>query len=169
MRERVGSTRDLVAAGGFREARGVRFLAGADGTARFFLELAADPDRPEFRPREAWEALLAALPPGWGIRALRVVWPDPVPRRAFREGLLGWSERDGWLADLIAFLEADPPPLRRRTILEIAVPPAALPEAPGFLDGVAAMLAGYGIQAVRLREDEVRDLARRLLHPRWEG
>lgn len=164
---RVGSTRDLVAAGGFREARGIRFLAGADGTARFFLELFADPDHPAFRPREAWASLLSALPPGWGLRILVVAWPDPAGRRAFREAVRGWPGRADLRAELLDFLETDPPPLRRRTLLEVAVPPAALPEALPFLEGAIALLTPYGIRAIPLAEADVAELARQILHPRF--
>jgi hypothetical protein len=127
---RVGSTRDLVAAGGFREARGERFLAGADGTARFFLELLADPDHPAFRPKEAWASLLSALPPGWGLRVLLWTWPDPAGRRAFREAAAGW---------------------------------------PGPAELRAELLEGFGVRAVPLPEAEVTELARRILHPRFDG
>jgi hypothetical protein len=166
---RVGSTRDLVAAGGFREARGERFLVGADGTARFFLELLADPDHPAFRPKEAWASLLSALPPGWGLRALLWTWPDPAGRRAFREAAAGWPGPAELRAELLAFLESEPPPLRRRVILELAVPPAALAEAAAFREGIAALLEGFGVRAVPLPEAEVTELARRILHPRFDG
>lgn len=165
----VGATQELVAGGGFREIRGLRFLAGADGTARFFLELEADPDRPEVRPREAWAALLSALPPGWGIRALWIVWPDPIPRQAFLEGLDRWEDRDGLREELRAFLAMEPPPLRRRGILEIAVPPADLAEAPGLLDGFRALLGSYGVMARPMDEGAVMDLARRILCPSPAG
>jgi hypothetical protein len=46
----------------------------------------------------------------------------------------------GWPgpAELLAFLESDPPPLRRWAILGLAVPPAALAEAAAFQAGIAA-------------------------------
>lgn len=166
---RVGSTRDLVAAGGWRAVRGVSFLAGADGTARLFLELEADTDRPEVRPREAWAALLQALPPGWGIRALVVLWPDPAPRTAFLRRLAGWREVGGLREGLRAFLEGEPPPLRRRVVVEVAIPPGDLPAARDVLDGLQAILDRHGVRARPLAQPAITALARFLLSPRREG
>lgn len=163
----IGSSQQFVAAHGFRDG----VLVGDDGTARFFLELTADTDRPECRPVEAWLAAVQALPVGWTMRVLYAVWPDPLPRQAFLQQLETWpkASHDGRsvLADgLRLFLLEATLPYMRRTIVEIAVPFDQAEDAIAFLDSVIAMLTGYGVQVRVLDEEEITTLAHGLLNPR---
>lgn len=45
-------------------------LLGDDGTRRLFAELYADPDRPEVRPQEAYQAILSSMQPAFAAVVL---------------------------------------------------------------------------------------------------
>ena len=166
-RRNVGPSQQFVAARGFRDG----VLVGADGTARLFLELTADTDRPEVRPREAWMAFVQALPVGWTARVLQAVWPDPLPRSAFLDAVERWALPDTDPARLLAeglrlFLLEAPLPYMRRTVVELAVPFGRVEDALAFVEGALALLSGYGVQARVLNEEEIAALAHGLLNPR---
>ena len=67
----IGSTRDFVLAKGFTQVGTHAALIGEDGTRRLFAEIYADPDRPEVRPQEAYQAILSSMQPGWTLRLLQ--------------------------------------------------------------------------------------------------
>lgn len=163
----IGASQQFVVGRGFRNG----VLVGVDGTGRLFLELTADTDRAEVRPREAWLALAQALPVGWTMRVLQAVWPDALPRQAFLDAAEQWPKpaHEGLtvLAEgLRLFLLEAPLPYMRRTVVELAVPFNQTEDALAFLDGAIAMLAGYGVQVRVLNEEEIAALAHGLLNPR---
>ncbi len=45
---------------------------GDDDAKRLFAELYADPDRPDARPQEAYQAPLSSMQPGWTLRLLQL-------------------------------------------------------------------------------------------------
>src|SRR5215208_3517719 len=87
----VGSTRTFVLTKGFTQVGSHSALIGEDNTKRLFAELYADPDRPEVRPQEAYQAILSSMQPGWTIRLLQLFWPDPEPRLAFQHQVQSWQ------------------------------------------------------------------------------
>lgn len=89
--EDVGATQSFVLARGFEPVGDYAALIAADGSRRLFAELSADPDLPGVRPQEAYRALLSALQPGWRLRLLQLVWPDPGPRLAFQAQVESWG------------------------------------------------------------------------------
>jgi len=171
----VGQTQDFVLAHGFQEVGGYAALAARDGSLRLLAEFFADPDRPETRPQEAYQELLASLPPGWNVRLLQVTWPDPEPRQAFLTHVETWGGdspivlgegletlRQG----LRLFLEGFPLPYHRRTLLEFVLPPGG--EALGWWEGLAGALAPYGLLLAPLGQAEILALAHHLLNPKLE-
>lgn len=164
---KIGPSQQFVISRGFRDG----ILIGVDGTARLFLELTADIDRTEVRPMAAWRDLISSLPPGWTVRVLQAVWPDPAPRAAFRRTVEEeWTrpahEGQQLLYDTFHhFLEEVSLPFLRRTIVELAVPTGALEDAFSFVDGTIAMLAGYGVRAEVLDESAIRTLTRGIFNP----
>ena len=87
----IGSTRTFVLGKGIVQIGRYSALIGEDDTRRLFAELYADPDRPEVRPQEAYQAILSSMQPGWTLRLLQLFWPDPVPRLAFQERVEKWG------------------------------------------------------------------------------
>lgn len=167
----VGKTQDFVLGQGFQEVDGYIALVGQDGSRRLLAELSADPDRPEARPQEAYQELLASLAPGWAVRLLQVTWPDPGPRRAFLAQLEAWEgsgeeELEMLRQGLQLYLEGFPLPYRRRTLLEFVLPPGG--EAVGWWVGVAGSLERYGLVLTPLGQEEILALARHLLNPELE-
>jgi len=63
----IGSTRTFVLAKGFAQVGAHTALIGEDDTSRLFAELYADPDRPDVRPQEAYQAVLSSMQPGWTL------------------------------------------------------------------------------------------------------
>jgi hypothetical protein len=53
----------FVLAKGFTQVSSHAALIGDDDTRRLFVELYADPDRPEVRPQEAYQAILSSFWP----------------------------------------------------------------------------------------------------------
>lgn len=174
---KIGPSQDFVISCGFRDVSAEAgpmspgALIGVDGSIRLFIELTADTDRPEVRPRAAWQELLKSVPPGWTLRVLQAIWPDPAPRNAYRARVEeSWHEpaNEGLqlLYDsLLLFLDEAPLPYARRTIVELAVPESGLEDAFSFLDGAIGLLGGYGIIAHVLDEDAVQQLARAVFNP----
>lgn len=173
----VGKTQDFVLAQGFREVGGYIALVARDGSRRLLAELFSDPDRPEARPQEAYQELLASLAPGWAARLLQVTWPDPAPRQAFLSqmeswggsGSTEWGEGEGLETlrqGLRLFLDGFPLPYRRRTLLEFVLPAGDV--ALGWWRGLAGALARYGFILTPLGQEEILALARHLLNPELE-
>jgi hypothetical protein len=173
----VGKTQDFVMAQGFQEVEETIALVTRDGSRRLLAELFSDPDRPEARPKEAYQELLASLAPGWTARLLQVTWPDPAPRQAFLSQMETWGgsgstelgEGGGLEAlrqGLRLFLDGFPLPYRRRTLLEFALPAGDV--ALGWWRGLPGTLARYGLILVPLEQEEILALAHHLLNPELE-
>jgi hypothetical protein len=173
----VGKTQDFVLAQGFQEIGGYIALVARDGSRRLLAELFSDPGRPEARPQEAYQELLASLSPGWTARLLQVTWPDPAPRLAFLTQMEAWegsgstelSEREGLETlrqGLRLFLDGFPLPYRRRTLLEFVLPAGDV--ALGWWRGLVGTLARYGFILIPLGQEEILALARHLLNPELE-
>ncbi|MFH1511918.1 MAG: hypothetical protein ABIG45_01055, partial [Bacillota bacterium] len=88
---RIGQSQAFVLAHGFRKVGAYWALVGADNSLRLFAEVTADADRPDVRPKEAYQTLLASIVPGWTVRILQIFWPDPVPRDAFQKQAETWG------------------------------------------------------------------------------
>lgn len=168
--DQLNDSARLVAGKGFEGVEGWQALIGQDGNLRLFAELTAEPDLPQVRPTDAYRALLASLDPGWALRFLQIIWPDPTPRLAYLRRVLTWKPpdearrllRDG-LADL---LETAPPPDATRTLLELSFPRLARTLALAWWESLPGLLGVYGIDCRPLEPDEVQELAYRLNNPR---
>ena len=170
--ENIGRTQGFVLARDLCQIDGLWALTSADGQMRFFMELNADPDRPEVRPDQAYAQLLSSMQPGWTLRLLRVTWPDPAPRQAFREQMADWGEpgTDGLslLFDGLAlFVQSAPLPYERCTILEFSTPEIGKPEALAWWQSLPHLLRGYGFQAVFLDGDAILEFARWMFNPKF--
>ena len=89
--QKVGQSQAFVLARGFRKVGVYWALVGADGSLRLFAEVTADADRPDVRPKEAYQMLLSSIVPGWSVRILQIFWPDPLPRDAFQKQAETWG------------------------------------------------------------------------------
>ncbi|MFZ5822290.1 MAG: hypothetical protein ACOYYJ_20560 [Chloroflexota bacterium] len=123
----IGSTRNFVLARGFTQVGNHAALIGEDGTRCLFAEVVADPDRPEVRPQEAYQAMLSSMQPGWTLRLLQLFWPDPEPRLAFQRRVQTWQSPaneglDILLQGLSLAVQEAPLPFSRRTVLEFVLP-----------------------------------------------
>src|SRR5512135_3105092 len=119
----IGSTRTFVLAKGFIQLGNHAALIGEGDTQRLFAELYADPDRPEVRPQEAYQAILSSMQPGWTLRLLQLFWPDPLPRLTFQQQVQGWGSSEGEGLDilrqgLLLAVQEYSLPFVRRTVLE---------------------------------------------------
>lgn len=169
--DQLGDSTRLVAGKGFENIEGWPALIGHDDNPRLFAELTAEPDLPQVRPGDAYRALLASLDPGWGLRFLQIIWPDPAPRLAYLRRVHSWKSpdearrllRDG-LADL---LETAPPADEASTILELSFPRLARTLAMAWWESLPGLLGTYGIDCRPLEADEVQELSYRLLNPRF--
>ena len=166
----VGSTRTFVISRGFVQAGKHAALIGEDDTKRLFAELFADPDRPEVRPQEAWQAILTSMQPGWTLRLLQLFWPDPEPRQTFQRQAKGWQipEVEGLEIlhqGLILATQEYPLPFVRRTILEFVLPGE---EGIAWWDGLTGLCAGFGLRVKYLEQGELEALTRWVLNPDLE-
>jgi hypothetical protein len=158
--ETVGSTRTFVLTKGFTQAGSHAALIGDDDSKRLFAELFADPDRPEVRPQEAYQAMLSSIQPGWTLRLMQVFWPDPEPRIAFQGKVQGWKipEVEGLdilQQGLILATQEYPLPFVRRTILEFVLPGE---EGMAWWDGLNGLCAGFGLHICYLDEQAIQSL-----------
>ncbi|MGD2156077.1 MAG: hypothetical protein PVG14_03030 [Anaerolineales bacterium] len=168
----VDSSQTFVVAQGFRRV-GVHWgLIGHDGSMRLFVELTADPDRPDVRPVEAYRELLSSLGPGWTVRWLQIFWPDPIPRRKFCEHVRGWNgeaiEREGHMLlrqGLLLFAQEAALPFIRRTVLEFLSPGD---EGVAWWDSLPGLMGTYGVKAKSLSPAEIQELARWIFNPELE-
>lgn len=168
--ETVGSTRTFVLAKGFKQAGNHAALIGDDDSKRLFAELFADPDRPEVRPQEAYQAMLSSVQPGWTLRLLQVFWPDPEPRVEFQNYVKKWSQSEGDGLDilnqgLILATQEYPLPFVRRTILEFVLPGD---EGLAWWEGLTGLCAGFGLRVGYLEQDGIEELTRWILNPSLE-
>jgi len=166
----IGSTRDFVLAKGFTQVGTHAALIGEDGTRRLFAEIYADPDRPEVRPQEAYQAMLSSMQPGWTLRLLQLFWPDPEPRLAFQRQAQAWQSPaneglDILLQGLTLAVKEAPLPFARRTVLEFVLPGE---EGMAWWEGLAGLCAGFGLRVRFLGQQEMEELARWVLNPSLE-
>ncbi len=163
----VGTTHNFVLAQGFAKVGPYDALLGVDGSKRLFAELVADPDRPDVRPAEAYQAILTSMQPGWTLRVLQVFWPDPVPRDAFLSQAKQWwdgsSEGLSILHQgLLLGIQATPLPFSRRTILEFSCPGG---DGMDWWGGLGHLCRSYGIQCAALNAQHITVLAQRVCGP----
>ena len=163
----VGSTRPFVLTKGFTQVNGHAALIGEDDTRRLFAELYADPDRPEVRPPEAYQAILTSMQPGWTLRLLQLFWPDPQPRLVFRECVSSCKERNTEGLDilyqgLLLAIEEYPLPFVRRTVLEFVL---SRDEGIAWWDGLNGLCMGFGFRVSYLDQAAIEALARWILNP----
>ena len=163
----VGTTHLFVLSQGFTRIGAYDTLIGADGTKRLFAELLADPDRPDVRPQEAYQALLSSMQPGWTLRMLQLFWPDPIPRLAFLRQAQGWQKPASNGLDilhqgLILSTEQIPLPFIRRTILEFVFPGD---EGLAWWEGMSGLCQGFGVRISFLAANEIQQLANWIFNP----
>jgi hypothetical protein len=166
----VGSTRTFVLTKGFTEVSGHSALVGEDNTRRLFAELYADPDRPEVRPREAYQAILSSMQPGWSIRLLQLFWPDPEPRLEFQRQAETWHAPSSEGLDilyqgLLLAVQQYPLPFARRTILEFVLP---RDEGIAWWDGLTGFCSSFGIKVHYLNQTAIESLTHWILNPDLE-
>jgi hypothetical protein len=166
----IGSTRTFVLAKGFIQAGAHAVLIGEDDTRRLFAELYADPDRPEVRPQEAYQAVLSSMQPGWTLRLMQLFWPDPEPRLEFQHQVQNWGKPrteglDILHQGLILAIQEYPLPFVRRTVLEFVLPDD---EGVAWWEGLSGLCAGFGLRVRYLDQATVEGLTRWVLNPNLE-
>ena len=166
----VGSTRTFVLAKGFAQVGSQTALIGEDDTRRLFAEVYADPDRPDVRPQEAYQAVLSSMQPGWTLRLLQLFWPDPEPRLEFQNQIKKWTSHDTEGLDilhqgLLLAVQEYALPFVRRTILEFVLPGD---EGIAWWEGLAGLCAGFGLKVHYLDQSEVEGLTSWVLNPNLE-
>ncbi len=167
----VGSTRTFVLAKGFTVVEGHAALIGEDDTRRLFGEVYADPDRPDVRPQEAYQAMLSSMQPGWTLRLLQLFWPDPAPRLAFQQQVQSWkaARTDGLnilQEGLLLAVQEQALPFTRRSILEFVQPGN---EGLAWWDGLAGLCSGFALQVQYLNQSRIGELSRWIFNPDLAG
>ena len=162
----VGSTHPFVLSKGIVQVGNCSALVGADDTRRLFAELYADPDRPEVRPQEAYQAILSSMQPGWTLRLLQMFWPDPVPRVTFQERVEKWGVPSDEGLDILyqglsMSIQEQPLPYIRRTILEFVFPGD---EGVAWWDGLSGLCQGFGLRFSPMSSEDIVVLSRRILN-----
>ena len=165
--EEIGYTQSFVLAKGFISIDGFDALIGHDDTKRLFVQLSADPDRPEVRPNDAYFSMLSSMQPGWIIRVLQIFWPDPLPRQKFLELVQGWPraqyEGTSILLDGLALaVQGQGLPYTRKTILEFVHPG---PEGTPWWQSVPEMCATHGVQVTYMTREEIEALSYWIFNP----
>jgi hypothetical protein len=163
----VGTTHHFVLSQGLTQVGPYDALIGADGTKRLFAELLADPDRPDVRPQEAYQALLSSMQPGWTLRMLQLFWPDPAPRLAFLRQAQGWQKPASNGLDilhqgLILSTEQFPLPFARRTLLEFVFPGD---EGLAWWEGIGGLCQGFGVRVSQLAAPDIQALLKWVFSP----
>ncbi|MBI5963632.1 MAG: hypothetical protein HY863_09180 [Chloroflexi bacterium] len=166
----IGSTRTFVLAKGFTRAGPHAALIGEDDTRRLFAELYADPDRPDVRPQDAYQAILSSMQPGLTLRLLQLFWPDLEPRLEFQKQVQSWkiSNTEGLdilSQGLLLAVQEYPLPFVRRTILEFVLPGN---EGLAWWDGLSGLCAGFGLRVGYLDQAAIEGLIRWVLNPNLE-
>ena len=164
--EQVGATHTFVLSQGIVQVGDHAALLGVDDSKRLFAELYADPDRPEVRPQEAYQAILSSMQPGWTLRLLQLFWPDPVPRLTFQERVEKWGVPSDEGLDILfqglsMSVQEQPLPYIRRTILEFVFPGD---EGTAWWDGLSGLCQGFGLRFSPLSGEEIVALSRRVLN-----
>ena len=163
----IGSTRAFVLAKGFIQVGNHAALIGEDDTKRLFAEVYADPDRPDVRPQEAYQAILSSIQPGWTLRLLQLFWPDPEPRLEFQKQVYQWQRPDTEGLDILRqglslAVQEYPLPFIRRTVLEFVLPGD---EGIAWWEGVSGLCAGFGLRIRYLDQTAIEALTRWVLNP----
>ena len=163
----IGSTRTFVLAKGFTQVGSHAALIGEDDTRRLFAELYSDPDRPEVRPQEGYQAVLSSMQPGWTLRILQLFWPDPEPRLEFQKQVQHWespkTEGLGILHQgLLLAVQEYPLPFVRRTVLEFVLPGD---EGIAWWEGLSGLCAGFGLRMRYLDQVDLSALTQWILNP----
>ena len=166
----IGSTRAFVLAKGFTHVGSRAALIGEDDTHRLFAELYADPDRPEVRPQEAYQAILSSMQPGGTLRLLQLFWPDPEPRLEFQNQVQGWKSSNAEGLDilhqgLLLAVQEYSLPFVRRTILEFVLPGD---EGVAWWEGLTGLCSGFGLRVNYLAQRDIESLTRWVLNPNLE-
>ncbi len=166
----VGSTRAFVLAKGFTQVGNHAGLIGEDDTRRLFAELYADPDRPEVRPQEAYQAILSSMQPGWTLRLFQLFWPDPQPRLEFQKQVQGWRSPKTEGLDilhqgLLLAVQEYPLPFVRRTVLEYVLPGD---EGVAWWEGLNSLCSSFGLRVRYLDQFSIEGLIRWILNPNLE-
>jgi hypothetical protein len=166
----IGSTRTFVLAKGFTQCGSHAALIGEDDMRRLFAEIYADPDRPEVRPMEAYQAVLSSMQPGWTLRLIQLFWPDPEPRLAFQEQVQQWKAPgieglDILHQGLLLAVQEYPLPFVRRTVLEFVLPGD---EGTAWWEGLSGLCAGFGLKVRYLDQAAIEGLTRWVLNPNLE-
>ena len=162
----VGSTHPFVLSKGIVQVGNYSVLVSTDDTRRLFAELYADPDRPEVRPQEAYQAILSSMQPGWTLRLLQLFWPDPVPRLTFQVRVEKWGTPPAEGLDILyqglsMSIQEQPLPYIRRTVLEFVFPGD---EGVAWWDGLSGLCQGFGLRFSPLSGDDIVVLSRRILN-----
>ena len=174
----IVSTRTFVLAKGFTQVGSHAVLIGEEDTRRLFAELYADPDRPEVRPQEGYQAVLSSMQPGLTPRHLQLFWPNPEPRLEFQLQVQHWESPDteglGILHQgLILAIQEYPLPFIRRTVLEFVLPGDEGKALSGgewvaCWEGLRGLYAGFGLRIRYLDQSAVEGLTRWVLDPNLE-
>ena len=166
----IGSTRTFVLAKGFAQVGAHTALIGEDDARRLFAEIYADPDRPDVRPKEAYQAVLSSMQPGWTLRLLQLFWPDPQPRLEFQNQIKKWTSHNTEGLDilhqgLLLAAQEYPLPFVRRTIFEFVLPGD---EGLAWWEGLTGLCAGFGLRLRYLDQVAIEGLTRWVLNPNLE-
>jgi hypothetical protein len=162
----VGTTHAFVLSKGMCQVGTLTALVVDDDTKRLFAELYADPDRPEVRPQEAYQAILSSMQPGCTLRLLQLFWPDPVPRLTFQERVEKWGAPSDEGLDILfqglsMSIQEQPLPYIRRTILEFVFPGD---EGIAWWEGLGGLCQGFGLRFSPLSDEDILVLSRRILN-----
>jgi len=163
----VGSSRTFVLAKGFTQVGSHTALIGEDDTRRLFAEVYADPDRPDVRPQEAYQAMLSSIQPGWTLRLLQLFWPDPEPRLEFHKQIQRWNAPATEGLDILhqglsLAVQEYPLPFVRRTVLEFVLPGD---EGIAWWEGGSGLCVGFGLRLRYLDQAAIEGLTRWVLNP----
>ena len=166
----IGSTRTFVLAKGFTQVGNLFALIGEDNTKRLLAEVYADPDRPDVRPQEAYQAMLSSMQPGWTLRILQLFWPDPEPRLEFQKQVQQWNAPVSEGLDILhqglsLAVQEYPLPFVRRTVLEFVLPGD---EGVAWWEGLSGLCAGFGLRIRYLDRNAIEGLTRWVLNPSLE-
>ena len=166
----IGTTHIFVLSKGVVQVSALAALLGEDDTRRLFAELYADPDRPEVRPQEGYQAVLSSMQPGWTLRLLQLFWPDPEPRLEFQKQASQWKRPDVEGLDILhqgltLAVQEYPLPFVRRTVLEFALPSD---EGIAWWEGLNGLCAGFGLRIRYLDQTAIESLTRWVLNPNLE-
>ncbi len=167
----IGSTRTFVLSKGFIQVGAHAALIGEDDTRRLFAEVYADPDRPEVRPQEAYQAILSSMQPSWTLRLMQLFWPDPEPRLAFQNQVQQWKTPgveglDILHQGLLLGVQEYSLPFVRRTVLEFVLPGN---EGLAWWEGLSGLCAGFGLRVRYLDQRAIGSLFRWVLNPNLSG